>query len=69
MQEHLARAARRRDWAYEDANGRPLMGPCEDARCLYASKPGGGRHDGAHSHEADAAERDVPGFDHASNPY
>jgi hypothetical protein len=36
-------------WAYRDANGRLLMGPCHDPVCSYASKPGGEPHDGKHS--------------------
>ena len=35
------------NWAYRDANGGLLMGPCDTLGCPYASKPGGARHDGA----------------------
>lgn len=31
---------------YHDANARPLIGPCPTPGCVYASKPGGDRHDG-----------------------
>lgn len=34
------------DWAYRDANGRMLAGPCDTPRCPFMSKPGGARHDG-----------------------
>lgn len=37
------------DWAYRDANGRPLRGPCASIDCRYASAPGGADHVGAHS--------------------
>lgn len=33
-------------FAYATANGHPLMGPCDTPGCIYASKPGGGPHDG-----------------------
>jgi hypothetical protein len=36
-------------WAYHDANGKPLRGPCADTECRYMSAPGGGDHDGPHS--------------------
>ena len=40
-------------WAYHDANGKPLRGPCKDVKCRYASAPGGGEHDGPHSWQED----------------
>lgn len=33
-------------WVYHDANGRPLIGPCDTPGCPYASLPGGERHAG-----------------------
>lgn len=33
-------------FAYRDANGRPLVGPCDTPGCRFASLPGGGRHAG-----------------------
>lgn len=36
-------------WAYRDANGRLLRGPCHDPVCAYASDPGGEPHAGKHS--------------------
>jgi hypothetical protein len=40
----------RAGWAYHDANGKPLRGPCRDVDCRFASAPGGGDHVGAHSY-------------------
>jgi hypothetical protein len=37
------------DWAYHDANGTPLRGPCADTECRYMSAPGGSDHGGPHS--------------------
>lgn len=47
-------------WAYATTSGTPLMGPCRrKPGCVYASKPGGGDHEGAcrvqlevHTHSA-----------------
>lgn len=39
----------RAGWAYHDANGKPLRGPCSDVDCRYMSAPGGEDHEGAHS--------------------
>lgn len=37
------------NWAYRDANGKLLRGPCHDPVCAYASDPGGEPHAGRHS--------------------
>lgn len=37
---------KRDGWAYSNANGTPLHGPCPNPACCLMSPPGGGMHDG-----------------------